>query len=104
MLSSRNLPPPLQLSQSEIYGEWYSKTPADLFNAIQPEDGFKWPSFEWRKGNSDGMYLYIVEKFGIYANVRGSGTGSSPARATGVGALGGVGWDGVGGSLHWKLK
>lgn len=40
--------------------DWYAATAASLFNAIQPEDGFKWPSYEPERGVFQRSYDALV--------------------------------------------
>lgn len=60
----------MQLADAQIHGEWYAKTAGSApFNAIQPEDSLKWPSYEWMNGQYESMFFYVRERFTDFARV-----------------------------------
>lgn len=48
---------------------WYAETAAGLFNAIQPEDSFKWPTIEPYQGYFQPQHAYLNTSFSRFAEV-----------------------------------
>lgn len=67
--AATGLPPPLQVPSPADF-EWYRSSAAGLFNAVQPEDVFKWPSYEPSKGQYQASANYLMETTVLLAEVR----------------------------------
>lgn len=61
---------PTQLPDPASDIQWYRQKAATLHNAIQPEDSFKWPTYEPARGVHYGMFDYVLDTYSNFALVR----------------------------------